>query len=53
MTKDEMLEEFKVIEFSAPYVVVVRKSDGVKGTLIFNHGTEDEPRVYRDFQEFN
>jgi hypothetical protein len=38
--------DFTVVGFAAPYVVVVRKSDGVKGTLEFTH----RPRVYFDFQ---
>jgi hypothetical protein len=33
--------------FAAPYVVVRRKSDGVKGSLEFTH----HPRVYFNFQE--
>jgi hypothetical protein len=35
-----------VIGFAAPFVVVRRKSDGVKGTLEFTHS----PRVYFDFK---
>ena len=34
-----------MIGFSAPFVVVRRRRDGVKGTLQFNHN----PRVYWDF----
>ena len=41
-TTEEMTEEFDVVGFLAPLVVVVRKSDGVKGTLEFTH----RPRVY-------
>ena len=37
--------DFTVRGFAAPYVVVVRKSDGVTGTLQFTHA----PRVYFDF----
>lgn len=37
--------DFSVVGFLAPYVVVVRKSDGVRGTLQFTHN----PRVYFDF----
>jgi hypothetical protein len=43
---DELLRDFRVIGFAATYVVVVRKSDGVKGTLEFT-GT---PSIYFDFQ---
>lgn len=42
---DEMREEFETIGFSAPFVVVRRKSDGVRGTLEFRHS----PRVYFGF----
>lgn len=41
----EMQEEFSVSGFAAPFVVVTRKSDGVRGTLTFVHS----PRVYFDF----
>jgi hypothetical protein len=41
----QLQENFSVIGFSAPYVVVIRKSDGVKGTLEFIHA----PRVYFGF----
>jgi len=49
MTKDEMLAEYDVDYFLAPFVAVTRKSDGVKGTLMFNHGGPDEPRDYHTF----
>lgn len=39
-------EEFTVEGFSAPYVVVRRKSDGQRGTLEF----KNQPRVYFNFQ---
>lgn len=38
--------DFNVIGFAAPFVLVRRKSDGVKGTLEFTHS----PRVYFNFQ---
>lgn len=41
----ELAEEFEVHGFLAPYVVVVRKSDGQKGSLEFQH----EPRFYFGF----
>jgi hypothetical protein len=41
-----MQTEFSVHGFAAPFVVVTRKSDGVKGTLQFNHS----PRIYFNFQ---
>jgi len=43
----ELRNDFEVIGFSAPWVVVKRKSDGVKGSLEFQH----EPRFYFDFVE--
>ena len=48
-TTTELQELFTVHAFSAPYVVVTRKSDGIKGTLQFNH----RPRVYFDFVPTN
>ena len=42
----EMQEEFDVTGFLAPYVVVCRKSDGVVGSLKFQH----DPRFYFGFQ---
>tara|TARA_R100000231_G_scaffold123140_1_gene93328 strand:- start:2884 stop:3096 length:213 start_codon:yes stop_codon:yes gene_type:complete len=46
-TTSEMVEEFDVKHFLAPFVSVVRKSDGVKGTLMFSH----RPRFYFKFKE--
>lgn len=43
----ELQRDFEVVGFSAPYVVVIRKADRVKGSLEFNH----RPRVYFNFQE--
>lgn len=43
----QLTEDFKVEGFAAPFVVVRRKSDNVKGTLTFTH----HPRFYFDFQE--
>ena len=45
-TTDELTAEFQVIGFMAPYVVVKRRSDGVKGSLMFKHS----PRIYFGFQ---
>jgi hypothetical protein len=39
-------EDFDVIGFSAPLIVVCRRADGVKGSLFFQH----HPRFYFDFQ---
>ena len=41
-TTAELSEEFEVLGFAAPLVVVRRKSDGKKGSLEFQHN----PRLY-------
>jgi|TARA_B100001971_G_scaffold208686_1_gene230904 hypothetical protein len=46
-TTEELREEFEVIGFLAPYVAVKRKSDNIKGSLLFEH----HPRIYYDFVE--
>jgi len=38
-------EDFTVVGFAAPFVVVTRKSDGVRGSLMFTH----RPRLYFSF----
>jgi hypothetical protein len=43
---NQLREEFEVIGFLAPVIVVRRKSDGQKGSLFFQHN----PRFYFDFQ---
>ena len=45
----ELQRDFRVVGFLAPYVVVVRKSDGVKGVMQFTHN----PRVYFGFEASN
>jgi hypothetical protein len=45
-TTDELSEEFEPIGFMAPFVVVRRRSDNVKGSLEFQH----QPRFYFNFQ---
>lgn len=42
----ELREDFDVLGFLAPYVVVRRKVDGVVGSLQFQHS----PRLYYGFQ---
>ena len=42
----ELQQDFAVTGFLAPYVAVRRKSDGVKGTLQFQH----DPRFYFGFK---
>lgn len=41
----ELARDFDIEAFSSPFVVVVRKSDGVKGTVLFQH----HPRFYWGF----
>ena len=41
----ETCQDFDAVGFGAPYVVVVRKADQVKGTLTFQH----DPRFYYNF----
>jgi hypothetical protein len=43
---DELQEEFEVLGFLAPFVVVRRKADGMKGSLMF----QNSPRLYFGFQ---
>ena len=49
MTTLEMQEQYEVLGFAAYMCVVKRKSDGVKGTLDFDHS----PRLYYNFQPAN
>jgi hypothetical protein len=42
---EELCEQFEVLGFMAPFVVVRRKSDGAKGSMEFTHN----PRVYFNF----
>lgn len=42
---DELTREFEVLGFMAPYVVVYRRSDSQKGTMMFQHS----PRFYFEF----
>jgi hypothetical protein len=43
----QLRQDFEVIGFLAPLVVVRRKADGVKGSLEFQHS----PRLYWGFVE--
>lgn len=43
---DQLQQEFEVIGFGAPFVVVRRRADGAKGSLMFQHS----PRFYFSFQ---
>lgn len=42
----ELQKDFQVLGFLAPHIACVRKSDGVKGSMEFQH----YPRFYYDFQ---
>ena len=46
-TTDELREDFEVIAFLAPYVMVKRRSDGATGTMMFSH----LPRYYHSWKE--
>jgi len=46
-TTSEVSEKYEITGFMAPYVVVIRKSDGVKGSMMF----QDRPRYYFNFKE--
>jgi len=46
-TTEQLREDFEVIAFAAPLVFVKRRSDGVRGTLLFQH----QPRVYYSWGE--
>jgi hypothetical protein len=46
---DQVRELFEVHSFLAPFVLVTRKQDGVKGTLEFTHS----PRWYFNFKPDN
>lgn len=45
-TTEQLREQFEVEGFAAPYVVVRRRSDGVRGSLMFRH----DLRVYFGFE---
>ena len=45
---DQLREEFEVIGFAAPLVVVRRKVDGQKGSMMFQH----HPRLYFSFEPY-
>ena len=44
---DQLRDEFEAIGFMAPYIIVRRLSDGMKGSLEFQHN----PRFYFNFQK--
>ncbi len=44
----QLRQDFTVEGFMAPYVVVCRKSDGQRGSLMFQH----DPRFYFSFEPY-
>ena len=46
LNTDEATEKYSFQSFLAPFAFVTRKSDGVKGTVQFQH----HPRFYFNFQ---
>lgn len=46
LSNDELLSQFEISHFDAPYVYVIRKSDGQRGTMAF----VDAPRFYFAFE---
>lgn len=44
-TSEELLADYEVSHFDPPYVHVIRKSDGTRGTVAYT----DEPRLYFSF----
>lgn len=43
---DQLRQDFEVLGFAAPFVVVRRRTDGVRGSLTFQHS----PRLYYGFK---
>jgi hypothetical protein len=44
----QLRQDFNIEGFLAPYVVVRRKSDGQRGSLMFQH----QPRLYFGFEPY-
>jgi hypothetical protein len=42
----ELQRDFEALGFAAPFIIVRRRSDGVRGSLMFQH----DPRFYFKFQ---
>ena len=42
----QLQQDYEVLDFLAPFCMVVRKSDGQKGSLLFTH----QPRWYFEFE---
>jgi hypothetical protein len=41
----QLQDDFQVLGFAAPFVIVRRRSDGIKGSLLF----QNSPRFYYSF----
>jgi hypothetical protein len=48
-TTQELGQDFQVEGFAAPYCIVRRKSDGQRGSLMFQHN----PRYYFSFEPYH
>jgi len=42
----ELTKDFEALAFIAPFIIVRRRADGIKGSLTFQH----DPRFYFSFQ---
>ena len=42
----QLQKDFAVVAFMAPFVRVIRKSDNVRGSMLFQH----QPRFYHSFK---
>lgn len=42
----ELQDDFQVLGFMAPFIVARRRSDGIRGSLMFQH----DPRLYHSFK---
>lgn len=45
-TTSELQQEFEVLGFMAPFCIVRRRHDGVRGSVTFQH----DPRLYFSFE---
>jgi hypothetical protein len=43
---DELVRDYQALGFMAPFIIVRRRADGVKGSMMFQH----DPRFYHSFQ---
>jgi len=45
---EDLKRDFEVLGFASPLVVVRRREDGMRGSLLFQH----QPRYYFDFEPY-